>query len=420
MFRIPVVLLVILIVCLALAALGGLVWVNTINARYQPVEKEFLVPWLGARTFLQYGDSPYGEPATQRAQVVFYGRLAVKGQDPLNLWLPFPVELFYFPFALVPDYILARAIWMTCLEVALVAVGYLSLQLIGWKPGLVSLPIILLFPILSVHGTLSLFSGAASGFIALALVGFLLALRSERDELAGGLLVLLVSAPRLTGVLALFIFWWIFYHRRWRLLWGFLMSLAVLLGLSFLFVPDWVVPFLRGLLLHFTYNPGYYSPGIFSSWSPVVGQRLGWLLAAGMLAVLFFEWRDTRAKKFRAFLWTVGLTLSMTPLLGIPMFPMDYPVLIIPLVLFMAILSERRPWFKRWGMAGILLVAFAAGSWFLTLALIRANDYATLLNVLILLPPVLLALGLAWMRWWYLHAMPAGLETSTLSGDFIS
>jgi hypothetical protein len=412
MIRIPVVLLAIVFICLVLATLGGLVWVNTINARYQPVEKDFLVPWLGARTFIQYGDSPYGEPATQRAQVVFYGRLAAKGQDPLVLWLPFPAVLFYFPLALVPDYVLARAIWMTCLEVALVALGYLSLQLTGWKPGHVFLPIILLFPILWVHGTLALFSGVATGFIALALVGFLLAIRSERDELAGGLLVLLASAPRLTGILVLFIFWWVFYHRRWRILWGLLMSLAVFLGLSFLFVPDWVVPFMRGLLLHFTYNTGFSTWVIFSSWSPVIGQRFGWLLTAGLLIVMFFEWRRSLAKDFRAFLWTVGLTLSVTPLLGIPMVPMDYPVLIFPLMLFLAILADRRPWIKRWGIAGLLLVTIAAGSWFLTLALMRANDYATLADILILLPPVLLVLGLAWMRWWFLHAMPAGVETS--------
>jgi hypothetical protein len=413
MSRIPAALIALLIICLALATLGGLVWVNTINARYQPAEKEFLVPWLGARTFLQYGDSPYGEPATQRAQVVYYGRLAVKGQDPLNLWLPFPTELFYLPFALVPDYVLARAIWMTCLEVALVALGYLSLRLIGWKPGLILTPIILLFPLLWVNGTLALFSGVANGFIALALVGFLLAIRSERDELAGGLLVLLASMPRLTAVLVLFIFWWVFYHKRWRILWGFLMSLAVLLGVSFLFVPDWFVPFLRGLLLHFTYNPGYSTWAIFASWSPIVGQRLGWLLAGGLLIVLFLEWRNSLAKDFRVFLWTVSLTLSVTPLLGIPMTPMDYSILIIPLMLFLAILAERRPWIARWGIAGIILIAIAAGSWFLTLALMKADNLATLVNVLILLPPVLLVLGLAWMRWWYLHVMPAGLETST-------
>jgi hypothetical protein len=136
----------ILIIILVLAALVGLVWANIVYARSLPVEKDFLVPWLGARTFLQYGNSPYDDPASQRAQIVYYGRLATQGQDPLVLWLPFPVELLYFPFAMVPSYSLARAIWMTCLEIALVALGYFSLQLTGWKPGRVVLLIILLFP----------------------------------------------------------------------------------------------------------------------------------------------------------------------------------------------------------------------------------------------------------------------------------
>jgi hypothetical protein len=280
------VLTLILLVCLALAALGGLVWVNTINARSQPVEKAFLVPWLGARTFLQYGDSPYGEPATQRAQVVFYGRLAAQGQEPLILWLPLPLELLYFPFALLPDYVLARAIWTTCLELAMLALGYLCLQVTGWKPGRLLIPLILLFPVLWVYGAFSLVSGSAAGFIALALAGCLLALRRERDELAGGLLILLVSAPRLTGVLALFLFWWIIYRRRWRVLWGFFMGFVVLLGLSFLLIPDWFLPFLRGLLAHLPYSPGFTPSGILASWSPAVGQRLAWALAAGLLLIL--------------------------------------------------------------------------------------------------------------------------------------
>jgi len=410
MSRTLTVLTTILIVCLAISSLGGLVWANIIYARNQPVGKDFLVPWLGARTFLQYGNSPYGDPATQRAQIVYYGRLAAKGQDPLMLWLPFPVELFYFPLALVPDYFLAQAIWTTCLEIALVAMGYLSLQLTGWKPGRVILPIILLFPLLWVYGAFSLVSGSAAGFIALALAGFLLAMRSERDELAGGLLILLVSAPRLTGVLAFFIFWWVIYQRRWRVLWGFLMGLAILLGLSFLLLPDWFLSFMRGLLSHFTYNPGFSSLGIFASWSPVVGLRLGWVLAAGLLIVLFFEWGNSRAKDFHAFLWTASLTLSVTPLLGIPMVPMDYPFLYIPLILFLAILSKRRPWLKRWGTAGILLVVFLAGFWLQTLGLVRVSAYAALADVLILLPPILLVIGLAWTRWWFIHTMPTGLE----------
>jgi hypothetical protein len=410
MSRILTVLAVILLVCLALASLGGLVWANTTFVRTQPVEKNFLVPWLGARTFLQYGESPYSDPATQRAQIVTYGRLATGNQDPLVLWLPFPVELFYFPIALISDYSIARAIWMTCLEIALVAVAYLSLQLTGWKPWRVLLPVILLFPVLWVYGVISLVNASAAGFIALSLAGFLLALRRERDELAGGLLILMVSAPRLAGVLAFFLFWWIISQRRWRVLWGFLMGLAVLLALSFLFLPEWFLPSLRGLISYYAQNPGFSTISIFSSWSPVVGRRLGWVLAAILILMLFFMWGNTGTKNFRSFLWLACLTLSVTPLLGIPMFPGDYPFLSIPQILFLAILAERRPWLKRWGAIGIALIILA-GFWFLNYTLVRANAYTTLSDILILLLPVLLGFGLTWMRWWFVHSVPVGLET---------
>jgi hypothetical protein len=400
----------IVLLCLALASLGGLVWANVQFVRTQPAEKDFLVPWLGARTFLQYGDSPYSEPAAQRTQIIYYGRLAAPGQDPLALWLPFPVELFYFPIALVNDYVLARAIWMTCLEIALIALAILSLRLAGWKPRRVILPVILLFPLLWVYGAHSLESGSAAGFVALALAGFLLALRAENDELAGGLLVLLVSSTRFTGILAFFIFWWIIYQHRWRVLWGFLMALAVLLGLAFLFLPGWFLPFLSGLLSHFSYDPGLTSTGIFASWSPVVGQRLGWVLAAVMLLVLFFEWGNTLGKDFRAFLWMVCLTVSVTPLLGIPMAPKEYTILILPLMLFLALLGERRPWLGRWGVPGLVMLILA-GLWILTFAFVTANAYVPLANFLILSLPVLLVFGLYWMRWWFIHPVPSGLET---------
>jgi hypothetical protein len=410
MSRTLTILTAIVLICLALAALGGLVWANTVYVRAQPAEKDFLVPWLGARTFIQYGGSPYSEPATQRAQILYYGRLAAPGQDPLALWLPFPVELFYFPIALINDYVSARAIWMTCLEIALVFLAFLLLRLTGWKPGRLFLPVILLFPLLWVYGAFSLDSGSAAGFIALALAGFLLAIRSGSDELAGGLLILLVSSARFTGVLAFFVFWWIVYQRRWRVLWGFLMALAVLLGLAFLFLPGWFLPFISGLLSHFAFNPGFTTTGIFASLSPVVGQRLGWVLAGLLLLVLFFEWGNTLKKDFRAFLWMVCLTVSVTPLLGIPMQPKEYLILIVPLMLFLALLGERRPWLKRWGVPGIVILILA-GLWFLTLALVTANAYAPMGDILILILPVLLVFGLYWMRWWFIHTVPTGLGT---------
>jgi hypothetical protein len=401
---------VVMLVCLCLSALGGLVWANSVFVRSLPVEKDFLVPWLGARTFIQYGESPYSDPATQRAQIIYYGRLASAGQDPLILGLPFPFELFYFPFALIADYVLARAVWMTCLEIALVALGILSLRLTGWKPGRIFLPVVLLFQLFWVYGVFSLGSGNASGFVALALVGFLLALKGERDELAGGLLILLVGAPRLTGILVFFVLWWIIYQRRWRIIWGFLMGLVILIGLAFLFLPDWPTTFLTGLISHSVYNPLPSSTAIFASWSPVVGLRLGWMLAAGLLLGLFLAWGNSLRKDYRAFLWTVSLTLTVTPLLGIPLAPAEYPFLIVPLMLCMVILVERRPWLKQWGAIGILLVIFLACPWILIFSLVRANAFTAVNNGLFLFLPVTLIIVLVWMRWWFFHTVPTGME----------
>ena len=359
-------------VCLALVLLGGLVWANTAYVRDQPVAKDFVVPWLAARTFIQYGDSPYGEPAAQRAQIVYYGKLADAGQDPLSLWLT------------------------------------------GWQPARTLLPFVLLFPVLWIYGAFSLNTGSGIGLIVLALAGLLLALREERDELAGGLLLLILFAPRITGIFIFFIAWWIIYQRRWRILWGFLMSLVLLLALSFLFLPDWVVPFLGGLLTHLVNNPGLSVTSILASWSPIVGPRIGWVISGGLLLVLFVEWGNTLRKDPRHFLWTVSLTLVATPLLGIPMLPREYGFLFIPLVLFLSILDERwssrstfgarderRP--RRWGVAGITLILILAGSWLLALQLSAANADAALADTLFLLLPLSLFIGLYWMRWWYVR-----------------
>jgi hypothetical protein len=389
----------IFLVFLALAILGGLVWGNTLYARDHPGEKEFFVPWLAARTYLQYGDNPYSEPVAQRAQVIYYGRLAAEGQDPLRLSLPFPVEIFYFPFALVSDYALARGLWMTCLEIALVALAFLSLRLTGWKPARTLLPVLLIFSVLWVYGFLPLTGSRAVIFVALAIVGLLLALHDGRDELAGALLVVPFFKPDIAGLLVLFILWWVIYHHRGRILAGYLMTLVILLAVSFFILLDWFTPFIGGLISHINYNPGLTPGGILAFWWPAFGPRLGWALTGIMLVVLFVEWRDVRRKDFRHLLWTASLTLAGTPLMGIPVNPQDYVLLFFPLILFLSILAERWSRPGRWGVAGLVLLAIFLGFWLITAGLSHAG-VSVPTNVLALAFPVLLVLGLYWMRWW--------------------
>ena len=209
MSRSLTVITIILFSLLMLALFSGLTWANMQFAQNHPGEKDFLVPWLAARTFLQYGNNPYDDPATQRAQIVYYGRLAVAGEDPLRLSVPFPLELFYFPLALITSYALARGLWMALLEVALMALGFLSLKLAGWKPIRTLLPVVVIFSVLWVYGYLPLVDCQAVILVALSLTGFLLALRDQRDELAGALLVLPLCKPDITGIFMLCFLWWI-------------------------------------------------------------------------------------------------------------------------------------------------------------------------------------------------------------------
>jgi hypothetical protein len=400
MSRIFKILTTICLIFIVLAILGGLGWANTHYARLHPGEKDFIIPWLAARTFLQYGDNPYSEPAAQRAQVVYYGRLATEGQDPLRLDVPFPVELFYFPFALIPDYSLARGLWMTCLEIALVALAFLSLRLTNWKPARTLLPGFLIFSVLWVYGYLPLAGSRAVIFVALAIVGLLLALRDGRDEMAGVLLVVPFFKPDIAGPLVLFIFWWAFFHRRGRILAGFLMTLTFLLAVSFFILLNWFMPFVNGLISHINYNPGLTPAGILASWWPAFGPRLGWALTGLLLVVLFIEWRDVRSRDFRHLLWTASLTLAVTPFLGIPVIPQDYVLLFLPLILFLSILTERWSRPGRWGVAGFVLFAIFLGFWLIIAGMFLAGTTAALNNVLTLVLPALLVPGLYWMRWW--------------------
>jgi len=403
MSRSPTIITGLFFTVLMLALLGGLVWANAQYAQKHPGEKDFLVPWLAARTFLQYGNNPYDDPATQRAQIVYYGRLAKAGEDPLRLNVPFPLELFYFPLALINNYALARGVWMALLEGALMAFAFLSLRLTGWKVVRTLLPLVVIFSVLWVYGYLPLVACQAVIFVALSLTGLHLAVREQRDELAGALLVLPFFKADISGIFVLFFLWWVMYHRRWRILGGFLMTLVILLALGFFLLPDWFMPFVRGAISHINNNPGITPARILGSWWPVVGPRLGWALTALVLVVLIFEWRAVRKKDFRHVLWTSCITLALTPCLGIPVVPQDEVVLFIPLILFLTVLDERWSPPGQWGISGFTLPVIFLVFWLLTGELLQNSTLTILNEVLVLFLPVLLIIGLYWMRWWAVH-----------------
>lgn len=394
------------------AVLSGLIWANMRFAQNHPGEKDFLIPWLGARTFLQYGISPYDPSAAERAQIIHYGRLASPGEDPLRLGDPFPVMLIYLPLALVSEYALARGIWMTVLELALAALALATMRLTSWKAGRSLLVFAVLFSILGVYGVLSVVNGTGTALVALAMAGFLLALRYQKDELAGVLLVLPLLQPDVGGLFFLLLLWWAIDQRRGRLLSSFLVTLLLALAISFLLLPSWVIPFLQGAISHALYNPGITPGGILTAWWPAIGARISWVLSATGAILLLLEWRAVRGKAFQHLLWVVCLTLTVSPLIGIPVLPMDLVTLFIPLILFLSILVERWSFLGRIGAEGILLGVVFIGLWMIVFLL----SVSMLKDVLVLWLPLLLLLGLYWMRWWAIRPPRTWFESAMGNG----
>jgi hypothetical protein len=392
---------VIFSICLALAVLGGLVWGNTLYVRAQPVEKQFLVPWLAARTYITYGISPYDDQSTQRAQIVYYGRLAAESEDPLHLSVMLPMELLYLPFAFVTDYALARGLWMTLGEIALAAAALLCLSLTGWKPRRFLLPVVMLFGVFWTYAFFALRDGSPAPFVVLGLLGALAALRAERDELAGALLSIFLFEPGLAPVFLLLLFWWTASRRRWRVWLGFLMAAGFLTILSFFLVPDWFLPWLRGAVSHSHYNPGLTVAGLLAGWWPALGLKLSLALTAILGLMLFLEWRALRGRDFRHFLWTASLTLAAAPLLGLPTSLDAHLLLLLPLTLLLGVTAERWTGVRVVLVDGGILLGVFAVLWLMSGSV----------HALFLVLPFLLLAGLYWMRWWAVHPPRTWVET---------
>jgi hypothetical protein len=229
-----------------LSIIGGLVLIGLIvllvigNYNYSqqnPGGNDFLVHWVGTRTFLTEGISPYSDETAERIQTLAYGRAAQPGEHELRVAYPFYSVGLFMPFALIEDFTLARALWITVLELALFAMAFVSIRLTRWKISPLMLVFFVLFSIFWYHAARAVINGNAVVLIALGVAGILLALRNEQDELAGILLTLVTIKPQVALLIVAFVLFWAFFQRRWRLIIWFFGSLILLIAIGMLFIP---------------------------------------------------------------------------------------------------------------------------------------------------------------------------------------
>jgi len=397
------------ILFLSILIIVGLTWVNYRYTAQNQTMNNFYPRWAGTRLLLMKGWSPYSQQTTDEIQQMAYGRLARSGEDRGYFVYPLYSSLIYAPFSLTDDFAIANAIWMTVLELSVIAIFVISLSLSQWRPSPLLLIFLFIFTALWYHTLRPILSSNASILSVLFIVLALLAIRSEIDALAGISLALASIKPQMVLILYIFILIWAVSNHRWTLIWSLLGFLLLFIAAGSLLVPNWIVDNIRQVI-RFSESNFISTPGaIISYWLPGIGRQVGWALTGIMVGVLLIEWRHSLGKEFRWFYWTVLLTLVINNLIGMYTTLEDYIILYPAVVLIFALLDKRWGSFGR-GLILLLILIMTVGLWGILINKASTGSPPDLDPIVFFFMPLLTLFGLYWVRWWAIRPMRLPLE----------
>jgi hypothetical protein len=401
-------LFLLLVIVLGIGLVVGLTWGNHQFAVNNPGGADFLPRWAGVRNALTSSASPYSPETTAMIRRVADQQGVA---DPNAFDYPYYALLVFLPFGLVRDYLWARAVWMTALEVALLVIAVGSVQLARWRPQGGLLVLILALAVSWYPGVRAVLDGNAVVFCALFLVIALLLMKAGNFGPAGIFLALATFKPQVVILAFPFVLYWAVTRGHLSLVASSLTTLAVLLGASFGLQPDWLIAFLRQVVTY-AKEGGPHTPGaIFAAWWPEFGVGLGWLLTVVLILALAVEWFRASGKEFRWFYWMVCFILLATTLVGIPTRPANYVALFPALVLVFA------RWEKRFTIvgAGMIVVAtalVAVGLWAIFVNTTGGTPWwlAGESMVMYFPLPLFLLVVLYWVRWWAIRPQKTFIE----------
>ncbi len=396
-----------------LLSLAALIFANYQFAKTSPGGTDFLVHWEGTRNFFTTGTSPYSDDTALKIQTMVYGRAAEAGEHELRVAYPLYSLFFFAPFALIKDFTLARAVWMAILEICLVLIAILSFRLTYWKPSPLLFALLVLFTLFSYHGTRPLINGNAVIVVTLLLLASLLMIRDGKDEIAGILLAISTIKPQNVVLLIAFLLFWAFFNKRYRLIGYFLGSMVILVGFSFLLIPDWLTQNFREVLRYPSYNPPGTVGAVMISWWGDIGTRLSYALSGVLIVLLGLEWWLGRHAANKYFLWVAFLTLALSQWIGIQTDPGNFILLYPGLFFCMEMISSRWKQ-KSAGFLVTLVAVLTVGIWALFLATVQ-KSYQPIQSSLLFFPlPIVAFLLLYWVRWWTTHSRNIELSNQTL------
>jgi hypothetical protein len=391
-------------IIIPLIALLGIVTVSYLNflvIKDNPGGKDFVVQWVGSKMLIVNEVSPYTEESHNAIEQTADIQGISAHEDDLRFHYPLYSIILFFPFALIPDYLIARAIWMTVLELSVLGTIWLFRNLFDLKQNYYLTILFLILFAFGFHTVFPIVNGDVIVLIGLFIIASLIMIKNGEDEIAGVLLAFTTIKGQSLIVFYIFLLYWVIRNRRWNLPLWFLITLILLSASSLLFIPSWILEYLRLAIQYPEYAP-YSTPGraLAELWFPLFGIRIGWIISGLLAVILLMEWRNAGSQSFRVFLWLVSLSILCSQWIGIPSEPNNYLLIYLGLALIISNMTGR------WGNMASLYSAIAVGLiflgiWFIYLNTIEFYEANYALHPIFVFPlPLVSFLGLYWVRWW--------------------
>lgn len=378
-----------------------LVGATFVNFRLAPTFKlqdDFAPRWTAAREWMLTGASPYSD-ATYTATIDL---LEQNGNDPAGLSQgrfsdPVWYVLFYLPISFVP-YTIARAIWMTLIELSLVLAVFISIRLSGIRLSipetlLMSLLVLVFYPFFKSILTVSV----NAPYVFLTLLAVYLA-RNKQSTMAG--LVFAISAgmvPVSIFLVILFVIW-LGARRDSSLGKIYLSTLVFFMVVSIILFPGWTSEWFATYLRLFPDFSWVRTPlMVVGELFPGASSQIAIVLSLLFLMMILVEWYGIGERDGRGFHWKLMITLNLLYLFNLTSEGIYLLWLLAPLFSVYKYLTEK------WRVSGKII------TWVTYLALIYIYWHRFQISqnwqpeetaLIILLLPLLTVLGLQWFRWW--------------------
>lgn len=384
-------------ILILLALIGATVLNHRLASSFQK-QDDFAPRWVAAREWMQSGSSPYSD-STHQATLEL---LNENGNEPFGLsqgrfvdpaWFVF----FYLPISFVP-YNIARAIWMTLIELSLVLSVALSVRMAGLKMStpellIASILVLVFYPLFKSVLVISV----NAPYIFLTLLAVHLA-RERQSTMAGLLFALSVWMVPLSLFLVILFMIWLGARRDNSLAKIFFSSIAFLILVSLILFPGWVAEWFAAYLRLFPDFSWVRTPlMVFGGLFPGASAQIAIILSLVVLVMMLVEWYGIGEREGRGFHWKLMLTLNLLYFFNLTSEGIYLIWLFAPLFSVFKYLMEK------WRVSGRIIF------WVTYLALIfihwrrfqiTQNWSTEESSLVILLLPTITFLGLQWFRWW--------------------